>query len=88
MNQEGVLMYIRSACRFYFNYGRWPCVEDYLSSSRGNFQLIKYEIPVHYADYCRNLAENEGKNHDFLFPDQKLDNHAGCLADASRNDQL
>lgn len=68
-NQEGVFICIQSACQFYFNYGVWPSIENYLLASQGNFELIKYEIPICYKEECRKLLEEMGITHSFLFPD-------------------
>lgn len=72
-NQEGVFISIQSACLFYFNHGMWPSIEDYLLASQGNFELVKYEIPISYQEECCKLLNEIGITHAFLFPDAITD---------------
>ena len=43
-------------------------MEDYLGHQ--GFELIKYEIPICYESYLKNILKQKGYNREKLFPDE------------------
>src|SRR5690606_24795503 len=68
-NQEGVFTVLQYPCTYYFVRKHWPSLDDYFSHSSGNFELIRYDIPVSYKDNLNNLARSAGYTKDFLLPE-------------------
>lgn len=69
--QKGLFISIQYPCSFYFVQKRWPSIEDYIRFQHhfGNFEILKYDIPVSYYDQLKDTANAEGYNKDSLFPD-------------------
>jgi hypothetical protein len=50
---------------------RWPFVEDYIRFHHhfGNFETLKYDVPVSYYDQLKVAVNAEGYKEGFLLPE-------------------
>jgi hypothetical protein len=66
--QEGLFTRFRYACLYYFFHGTWPNIETYIPLSYGNFELIKFNVPVCQAEYLIKILDEKGITNEYLLP--------------------
>ncbi|MDP1574368.1 MAG: FRG domain-containing protein [Coxiellaceae bacterium] len=61
IKQKGLFTRFRYACSYYYSHQEWPAIDFYVKSHRkGNFELIKFDLPLSYKNDIKNLLEKNG----------------------------
>ena len=62
IRQKGLFISAQYPCSFYFMQKRWTSVEDYIYFQHhlGNFEILKYDIPVSYYDQLKTIVDAKG----------------------------
>lgn len=56
--QNGLFTRFRYPCKYYFLYHKWPTIDCYMKNrSHGNFELIKYDIPLIYINEINEILK-------------------------------
>lgn len=72
INQDGIFICMKYACHYYFDNGSWPCMENFVTKGKNNYEIIKYIINTREVEYLREILLKQGITKEFLFPKEDL----------------